>query len=118
MTMLEPRGHAGMYGVIPTAPSLPGADLAVLFTHQEGYSTMCGHATIALGRWAVDSGRVAMMAGRAAFGLERPCGLVAVAVDRDGGDAPLGYFVCAPSFARHLDQIGRASCGARVSTYV
>src|SRR3546814_1788986 len=54
MTMLEPRGHAGMYGVIPTAPSLPGADLAVLFTHQEGYSTMCGHATIALGRWAVE----------------------------------------------------------------
>src|SRR3546814_8113466 len=89
MTMLEPRGHAGMYGVIPTAPSLPGADLAVLFTHQEGYSTMCGHATIALGRWAVDSGRVAMMAGRAAFGLETPCGLVAVEVDRDGGDAPL-----------------------------
>src|SRR3546814_15364817 len=67
--------------------SLPGADLAVLFTHQEGYSTMCGHATIALGRWAVDSGRVAMMAGRAAFGLETPCGLVAVEVDRDGGDA-------------------------------
>src|SRR5581483_2358674 len=57
--MLEPRGHGGMYGVIPTAPCRPEADLAVLFTHQEGYSTVCGHATVAIGRWAVDSGRVA-----------------------------------------------------------
>jgi trans-L-3-hydroxyproline dehydratase len=57
--MLEPRGHAGMYGVIPTPACNPDADFAVLFTHQEGYSTMCGHATIALGRWAVDTGRVA-----------------------------------------------------------
>src|SRR3546814_9281331 len=65
---------------------------------------MCGHATIALGRWAVDSGRVAMMAGRAAFGLETPCGLVAVEVDRDGGDAPLVSFVSVPSFASHLDR--------------
>lgn len=104
MTMLEPRGHAGMYGVIPTAPSLPGADLAVLFTHQEGYSTMCGHATIAIGRWAVDSGRVAMTAGRAAFGLETPCGLVAVEVERGGADAPLVSFVSVPSFASHLDR--------------
>src|SRR3546814_1951237 len=62
------------------------------------------HATIALGRWAVDSGRVAMMAGRAAFGLETPCGLVAVEVDRDGGDAPLVSFVSVPSFASHLDR--------------
>ena len=38
---------------------LPGADLAVLFMHNEGYSTMCGHAVIALGRYAVDQGLVA-----------------------------------------------------------
>src|SRR3546814_10816177 len=47
-----------MYGVIPVEPDLPVADLAVLFMHNEGYSTMCGHAVIALGRWAVDSGIV------------------------------------------------------------
>src|ERR1700744_4254732 len=74
MLMLEPRGHGGMYGVIPTEPCSPDADLAVLFTHQEGYSTMCGHATIAIGRWAVDTGRVRMHAGRASFNLEAPCG--------------------------------------------
>ena len=38
-----------MYGVLPVAPALPGADLAVLFMHNEGWSTMCGHAVIALG---------------------------------------------------------------------
>jgi trans-L-3-hydroxyproline dehydratase len=104
MTMLEPRGHAGMYGVIPTAPSLAGADLAVLFTHQEGYSTMCGHATIAIGRWAVDTGRVAMTDGRAVFGLEAPCGLVQVEVEQDRDDVPLVSFVSVDSFASHLDR--------------
>ncbi len=49
--MFEPRGHHDMYGAWLVAPSLPGADLAVLFMHNEGYSTMCGHATIALARW-------------------------------------------------------------------
>jgi trans-L-3-hydroxyproline dehydratase len=98
MLMLEPRGHAGMYGVIPTAPSHPDADLAVLFTHQEGYSTMCGHATIAIGRWAVDTGRVPSVGGRAAFTLETPCGLVTVEVA-----APLVTFESVASFAGPLD---------------
>ena len=105
MLMLEPRGHAGMYGVIPTAPCHPDADLAVLFTHQEGYSTMCGHATIAIGRWAVDTGRIAMVDGRASFGLEAPCGVVRVDVEAasDGG-APLVAFESVESFASHLNQ--------------
>ncbi|HVJ54651.1 MAG TPA: proline racemase family protein [Aliidongia sp.] len=94
--MLEPRGHAGMYGVIPLPPSAPGAELAVLFTHNEGYSTMCGHATIAVGRWAVESGRV----GGCRFGLETPCGVVRVDVAADGSVA----FDSVPSFASHLDR--------------
>ena len=56
--MFEPRGHADMYGALLVEPSLPGADLAVLFMHNAGYSTMCGHAVIALGRYAVDYGLV------------------------------------------------------------
>jgi proline racemase len=101
--MLEPRGHAGMYGVIPTAPSGPDADLAVLFTHNEGYSTMCGHATIAIGRWAVDAGRVPSDHGRARFGLETPCGIVRVQVEPTVGDAPLVTFESVRSFASHLN---------------
>lgn len=103
MLMLEPRGHGGMYGVIPVTPSDPSADLAVLFTHQEGYSTMCGHATIAIGRWAVDTGRVVLRDGRASFGLEAPCGVVRVDVDATGEAVPLVAFESVESFASHLD---------------
>ncbi|MCK0068167.1 proline racemase family protein [Kordiimonas laminariae] len=78
ITMLEPRGHADMYGVIPTAPSHPDAALAVLFTHNSGYSTMCGHATIAMGRYAIESGIVEAKEGLTEFVLECPCGPVHV----------------------------------------
>lgn len=102
--MLEPRGHGGMYGVIPTTPTHPEAALAVLFTHQEGYSTMCGHATIAIGRWLLDTGRLTVSGRRAAFGLETPCGLVRVEVAETDADTPLVTFESVPAFASHLDQ--------------
>lgn len=55
----EPRGHPDMYGAFVTPPDDDGADLGVVFFHNEGYSTACGHGTIALVTWAVDTGRVA-----------------------------------------------------------
>ena len=54
----EPRGHADMYGCFQVQPDGAEADLGVLFWHKDGYSTACGHGTIALGVWAVDSGLV------------------------------------------------------------
>lgn len=48
MLMLEPRGHADMYGAVITEPVTPDGDVGVLFMHNEGYSTMCGHGIIAL----------------------------------------------------------------------
>lgn len=54
----EPRGHADMYGCFVTPPDDAGADLGVVFFHNEGYSTACGHGTIALVTWAIESGRV------------------------------------------------------------
>lgn len=85
--MFEPRGHADMYGALLVAPSLPGADLAVLFLHNAGYSTMCGHAVIALGRYAVDYGLVEKTEPVTPVGIECPCGLVRAAVEvrEDGG---------------------------------
>jgi len=47
--MLEPRGHTNMYGALLTDPVTHDGDIGVLFTHNEGYSTMCGHGVIALG---------------------------------------------------------------------
>ena len=55
----EPRGHADMYGGFLVPADDDGADFGVLFWHKDGYSTACGHGTIALGAWAVESGRVA-----------------------------------------------------------
>ena len=55
----EPRGHADMYGCFVTEPDDDGADLGVVFFHNAGYSTACGHGTIALVTWAIESGLVA-----------------------------------------------------------
>jgi proline racemase len=54
--MLEPRGHADMYGAILTEPVLPGSHAGVLFMHNEGYSTMCGHGVIAVTTMALERG--------------------------------------------------------------
>jgi proline racemase len=54
----EPRGHADMYGGFLVPPDDDGADFGVLFWHKDGYSTACGHGAIALGAWAVNTGRV------------------------------------------------------------
>jgi proline racemase len=99
LLMFEPRGHFDMYGALPVEPDLPGADLAVLFMHNEGYSTMCGHGVIALGRWAVDSGIVARGKEESRLGIQCPCGLVEVAVAADGSVR----FESVPAFAFALD---------------
>lgn len=99
LLMFEPRGHFDMYGVIPVEPDIPGADLAVLFMHNEGYSTMCGHAVIALGRWAVDTGRVARREPETPVAIQCPCGLVRARVAADGAVA----FESVPAFAFALD---------------
>src|SRR5687768_13663746 len=54
----EPRGHADMYGCFVTEPEDEGADLGVVFFHNDGYSTACGHGTIAAVTWALESGRI------------------------------------------------------------
>src|SRR6184192_4813571 len=54
----EPRGHADMYGCFLVPPDDAGAHFGAPFWHKDGYSTACGHGTIALGAWAVESGRV------------------------------------------------------------
>ncbi|MEM7037325.1 MAG: proline racemase family protein, partial [Bacteroidota bacterium] len=52
MLMWEPRGHADMYGLLPLPAERPDSDFGVLFLHNAGYSTMCGHATIAIAKLA------------------------------------------------------------------
>jgi proline racemase len=73
----EPRGHADMYGCYLFAADSPDADFAAMFWHSEGYPPSCGHGTMALGAWAVTSGRV----------KSDPDGITAVTIDVPAGRA-------------------------------
>jgi proline racemase len=82
----EPRGHADMYGGFLVPPDDAGAHLGVLFWHKDGFSTACGHGTIALGAWAVASGRVPAPAdGVTDVVIDVPSGRVTAAVRTEAG---------------------------------
>ena len=105
----EPRGHADMYGCFLVPPDDDGADLGALFWHKDGYSTACGHGTIALGAWAVESGRVAAPAdGTVDVTIDVPSGRVVARVTTRGGAVASVAFVNVPSFviARGVDAGG------------
>jgi proline racemase len=79
--MLEPRGHADMYGALLTEPVSPGSHAGVLFMHNEGYSTMCGHGiiavtTIAIERRLIAGANVGSDAPGAALILDTPAGTI------------------------------------------
>ncbi|MDP2696928.1 proline racemase family protein [Thalassospira sp.] len=101
--MFEPRGHADMYGALLVEPTLPDADLAVLFLHNEGYSTMCGHAIIALGRYAVDYELVPVIEPVTQVAIECPCGLVRAEVEVINGISGKVTFLSVPSFVTGCD---------------
>lgn len=83
----EPRGHADMYGGFIMPADDAGADLGVLFWHKDGFSTACGHGTIALGVWATDTGLVASDPdGVTEVTIDVPSGRVAALVERRGGE--------------------------------
>jgi proline racemase len=72
--MLEPRGHADMYGALLTEPEHPDSDAGVLFMHNEGYSTMCGHGVIAVVTIALERGLLTPRSGRDEILLDSPAG--------------------------------------------
>ncbi|SNS10824.1 proline racemase [Geodermatophilus saharensis] len=95
----EPRGHADMYGGFLVPPDDDGADLGVLFWHKDGFSTACGHGTIALGVWAVESGRVAAPGtGSVDVVVDVPSGRVTARVHREDGRVVAVDFVNVPSW--------------------
>ena len=95
----EPRGHADMYGCFVVPPDDDGADLGVLFWHKDGYSTACGHGTIALGAWAVESGRVDAPAdGEVDVTIDVPSGRVVARVRCRAGAVESVAFRNVPSY--------------------
>lgn len=82
----EPRGHADMYGGYIVPADDAGAHFGVLFWHKDGFSTACGHGTIALGVWATDTGLVESDPnGVTEVRIDVPSGRVAALVERCGG---------------------------------
>jgi proline racemase len=95
----EPRGHADMYGCFVVPPDDEGADFGVLFWHKDGYSTACGHGTLALGAWAVESGRIdAPDDGEVEVTIDVPSGRVVARVERRGGAVERVSFRNVPAY--------------------
>lgn len=96
--MFEPRGHADMYGCVLVPPNDEGADFGILFLHNEGYSTMCGHATIAITKLAVELGWVEKIEPITKVVIDAPCGRLESFARIKNGEVASVYFHCVPSF--------------------
>ena len=98
----EPRGHADMYGCFLVPPDDDGAQLGTLFWHRDGFSTACGHGTIALATWAVQSGMVhGDPDGTTEVRIDVPSGRVTAVVARVGGVVHDVVFRNVPGFVLH-----------------
>lgn len=96
--MNEPRGHADMYGAYLLPPTTPGADFGVIFIHNEGYSDMCGHGIIALGKVLVEMGYVERKSPTTRIGFDAPAGFIEAHVEWDGTRAGAVTFRNVPAF--------------------
>jgi proline racemase len=95
----EPRGHADMYGCFITPPDDDGAHFGALFWHKDGFSTACGHGTIALGIWALQTGRVMPdSSGTTDVVVDVPSGRVTARVHTEGERISAVDFVNVPSY--------------------
>lgn len=102
--MWEPRGHRDMYGAVLTEPVTAEADLGVLFLHNEGYSTMCGHGVIALVTVLLETGAIAPQGQQTSINLDTPAGLVRATAHLDpSGHVDHVSFRNVPSFVYARD---------------
>ena len=98
----EPRGHADMFGCFITPPDDDGADFGVLFWHKDGFSTACGHGTIALGVWAIESVKVAIdPSGTTDVVIDVPSGRVTARVHTEGSVIQSVDFINVASYHMH-----------------
>jgi proline racemase len=105
--MWEPRGHADMYGAVVTEPATPDGDLGVLFIHNEGLSTMCGHGIIALATVAVETGLVRIHRPETQIAIDAPAGRVTAFARVEAGSRRVRSvrFHNVPSFVDTFDGI-------------
>lgn len=101
--MWEPRGHADMYGGWIGSPVAPGSDLSVLFLHNDGFSTMCGHGIIALGKVLIETGMIAASEPETTIRIDTPAGTVLAVSSVSSGAVSATRFQNVPSFVADLD---------------
>lgn len=101
--MFEPRGHADMYGCILVPPNDENADFGILFLHNEGYSTMCGHAIIAITTLAVSMQWTEITEPETKLIIDAPCGRIYSYAKIRNKQVSSVYFHCVPSFVIGLD---------------
>lgn len=96
--MFEPRGHADMYGAVLTEPTTDDADFGTFFLHNEGYSTMCGHAIIALTKLVFDTGMIKKEGDQPELIINAPPGKIYARAFRKNGFVKKVSFINVPSF--------------------
>jgi len=103
--MWEPRGHADMYGCVVTPPVSSEADFGILFLHNEGYSTMCGHGIIAMVKVALETGLAPKIAPETTLRIDSPAGLITAHARIEEDRIRSIYFENVPSFVLALDEV-------------
>lgn len=104
-TMWEPRGHADMYGCVLTEPVTPDGDFGVIFLHNEGYSSMCGHGIIAVTKVALETGLVDFPGQHDTVRIDTPAGRVTAKARWEDNRVSEVSFLNVPSFVFALDQV-------------
>jgi trans-L-3-hydroxyproline dehydratase len=102
-TMWEPRGHADMYGCLVVPPEREDSDFGVLFTHNEGYSSMCGHGIVAVVTVMLETGVIPLREGDVEVRIDAPAGLIVAWAEVADGEVQGVRFDNVPSFAALLD---------------
>jgi proline racemase len=104
-TMWEPRGHADMYGCVITEPVTTDGDFGVLFLHNEGYSSMCGHGIIAVTKVVLETGLVNLDRNKVSVNIDTPAGRVTAFPHWNNDQVAAVSFLNVPAYVYALDQV-------------
>ena len=102
--LFEPRGHADMYGCLIVPPNDYNADFGIIFLHNEGYSTMCGHAIIAISKLAIEMNWIDVCEGDNILKIDAPCGRITSYTNVKNGNVVGVRFHGVPSFVVGLNR--------------
>lgn len=102
--IFEPRGHADMYAAIITKGVSEDADFGTFFLHNEGYSTMCGHAIIALTKFVIETGLIKKEEENPQLIIDAPPGKIYATAHMKNGKVDYTSFLNVPSFVLIRDE--------------